>query len=65
MFAQSVSGKLPTNRIVRMAEDGITLMNPIIGLLRKSTLLRYISEGNMPDTDSAALESPRRSRKRT
>ena len=65
MFTQGVSGKVPTERIVRMAEDGITLVNPIIGLLRKSTLLRYISEGNMPDTDRAALESPRRSRKRT
>jgi DNA-binding transcriptional MerR regulator len=65
MFAQGVSGKVPTERAVRMAEDGITLVSPMIGLLRKATLLRYISEGNIPDSGAAAGEPPRRRRKRT
>jgi DNA-binding transcriptional MerR regulator len=63
MFAQGVSGKVSTERAVRMAEDGITLMNPIIGLLRRSALLEYIAQGNMPDSDTAAVDRPRRARR--
>lgn len=64
MFAQGVSGKVSTERAVRMAEDGITLVNPIIGLLRRSTLLKYIAQGNMRDDDAAPADSPRRARRR-
>jgi hypothetical protein len=60
-----VSGKVSTERAVRMAGDGITLMNPIIGLLRRSALLEYIAQGNMPDSDAAAGDQPRRARRRT
>jgi DNA-binding transcriptional MerR regulator len=63
MFAQGVSGKVSTEYAVRMAEDGITLMNPIIGLLRRSALLEYIAQGNLPD-DAAATDRPRRVRRR-
>ncbi|MCW5892296.1 MAG: MerR family transcriptional regulator [bacterium] len=48
MFSQGLTGRVSTEEAVRMAEDGITLVNPIIGLLRRQILLRYIAQGNVP-----------------
>lgn len=48
MFTQGLTGRVTTEQAVRMAEDGITLVNPIIGLLRRQMLLRYIAQGNVP-----------------
>jgi len=39
---------MPTD-IPRLAEVGIDQLNKIIALLRKKTLLRLISEGNVPE----------------
>lgn len=49
MFTQGVTGRVPTERAARMAEEGITVLNQVLGLLRRATLLRYIAEGNVPD----------------
>ena len=48
MFTAGVTGRVDTERSASMAEAGITLVNQILALLRKQTLLRYIAEGNVP-----------------
>ncbi len=47
-FAQGVTGKIPPAEVARMAEEGITHVNQLLALMRKSTLLRFISEANSP-----------------
>ena len=32
-----------------MAESGINLVNQIIALARKATILRYVAAGNLPE----------------
>jgi DNA-binding transcriptional MerR regulator len=58
LFAQGIAGRVDTEQARRMAEDGITLINQVITLLRKRVLLRYIAEGNVPPAP------PRRSARR-
>jgi DNA-binding transcriptional MerR regulator len=55
LFTAGVTGRVDTERSAHMAEAGITHINQIIALLRKTTLLRYIAEGNIP---ASADESP-------
>jgi DNA-binding transcriptional MerR regulator len=57
LFTRGIAGRVGTERATRMAEDGITHVNQLLGLLRKTTLLRYIAEGNIP--------APRVRRRRT
>jgi hypothetical protein len=52
MFAQGVTGLDPATAS-RMAEQGIEIVNELIGLIRKATLLRYIAEGNVPEADAS------------
>lgn len=59
VFTKGIAGRVTTDGARRMAEDGIVLLNQLIALLRKQTLLRYIAEGNVPPARSA----PRRRRK--
>jgi DNA-binding transcriptional MerR regulator len=61
VFTQGVAGRVTTEGARGMAEDGIVLVNQLIGLLRKQTLLRYIAEGNVPPEPK---RSPRRRRRR-
>jgi DNA-binding transcriptional MerR regulator len=48
-FTRGITGRVSAEKAARMAEDGITYLNQIIGLLRKATLLAYIAEGNAPE----------------
>jgi hypothetical protein len=38
-----------------MAESGVNLVNQIIALLRKATILRYVSAGNLSEHEASAL----------
>jgi DNA-binding transcriptional MerR regulator len=48
LFTRGIAGRVRTEQATHMAEAGITLMNQMIGLMRRATLLRYIAEGNVP-----------------
>jgi DNA-binding transcriptional MerR regulator len=50
VFSHGVTGKVATEPTARMAEAGINLVNQILGLLRKATILRYVAVGNLPET---------------
>jgi DNA-binding transcriptional MerR regulator len=64
LFTKGITGRVTTEGARRMAEDGIVLLNLLIGLLRKQTLLRYIAEGNVPPARAKAPRRPRRRRTR-
>ena len=44
IFAKRVTGRVPEDEAVRMAETGIQLLNTLIGLLRKQSMVRIIRE---------------------
>ena len=52
IFTRSVAGKIPAEQAARMAEHGIDIVNQILALLRKETLLRYVRQGNLLDEGS-------------
>jgi DNA-binding transcriptional MerR regulator len=54
MFARGVTGNVDAQTTSAMAEQGIEIVNDLIALLRRRTLLRYIAEGNLPEAGSAA-----------
>jgi len=54
MFARGVTGKVDAQTTSAMAEQGIEIVNDLLALLRRKTLLRYIAEGNLPEPESAA-----------
>jgi DNA-binding transcriptional MerR regulator len=60
IFTQGIAGRVATEDARRMAEDGIVLLNQLIALLRKQTLLRYIAEGNVPPEGRTPSEEPAR-----
>jgi DNA-binding transcriptional MerR regulator len=63
LFTAGVTGRVPTDRAARMAEDGIELVNGLLTELRRATLLRLIAEGNLPAPDArvaTAVSSGRR-----
>ena len=62
IFARGVAGRVDRETASRMAEDGIDIVNELIGLMRKATLLRYIAEGNLPDAGAAAPPQARAGR---
>lgn len=49
IFTSRVAGKVDPEAARRMAEAGIDGLSRMIVLLREATLLRFISEGNIPD----------------
>src|SRR5581483_551225 len=51
MFTRGVTGRVDGERSAAMAEAGIELVNEMIAVLRKSILLRYIAEGNVPEDE--------------
>jgi len=64
IFARGVAGRVDRETAARMAEQGIDIVNELIGSLRKVTLLRYIAEGNLPEAGTApkrvrAVRGPR------
>jgi len=60
LFTHGVTGRVDTETSARMAEAGINLLNQLIGLVRKATILRYISTGNIAEP-TAPSPAPRRS----
>jgi DNA-binding transcriptional MerR regulator len=63
-FSHGVAGRVDTERSVAMAEAGISLINQIIALMRKATILRFVAAGNLPEALEASppdkLASPSR-----
>ncbi len=54
IFASHVTGRVDVDRARSMAEEGIACVNRMLGLLRETTLLRYIARGNLDATPSEA-----------
>lgn len=50
LFTRGVAGRVKGADAVAMAEQGIDVLNKILGLLRKNTLLKFIAEGNVPES---------------
>ena len=44
IFARTVTGRVPEDEALRMAETGIPLLNTLIGLIRKQAMVRVIRE---------------------
>jgi DNA-binding transcriptional MerR regulator len=62
VFSHGVTGKVETEATARMAEAGINIVNQIIGLLRKATILRYVAAGNLAEPSPSphlATRAPR------
>lgn len=59
IFSAGTTARVDNDELVKMAEAGITYINQILGLLRRSTLLRSIAEANptRPEPAGAASES--------
>jgi DNA-binding transcriptional MerR regulator len=57
MFAGHVTGRVDADRARSMAEEGIASVNRMLGLLRETTLLRYIARGNI---DASSSDGPSR-----
>lgn len=55
VFTKGLAGRVDANTLARMAEDGIRLGNEVVALLRRATLLRFISEGNLPESDATPV----------
>jgi DNA-binding transcriptional MerR regulator len=51
MFTQGITGRVDADRAAYMAEQGIDLINQMLALLRRDTLLRYVAEGNIPSDE--------------
>jgi DNA-binding transcriptional MerR regulator len=58
-FTHGVTGRVDVETSVQMAESGINLVNQIIGLFRKATILRYVAAGNIVE-DGQPGRPPRR-----
>lgn len=48
LFTHGVAGKRDVATTRKMAEQGIDLVNEMLGLIRKATLLEFIHTGNLP-----------------
>lgn len=68
IFSHGVAGRVEVEASARMAEAGINLVNQILGLFRKATILRFVAAGNVaesaepsaPPTAAAATRDPSR-----
>jgi predicted DNA-binding transcriptional regulator AlpA len=58
IFSHGVTGRVDVETSVRMAESGVNLMNQMIGIFRKATILRYIAAGNLAEPE--ATKGPER-----
>lgn len=48
IFSRGITGRVDAERAVHMAEEGIEVVNRMLALLRRATLLRFVAEGNVP-----------------
>ena len=63
LFTQGVAGRENQAAASRMAEQGIELLNEVLGVLRKTTLLQFIHTGNLPSPSEALAVGERRRRR--
>ncbi|GAB4351837.1 MAG: hypothetical protein Kow0099_36030 [Candidatus Abyssubacteria bacterium] len=54
LFSRAVTGKMPFDDMVRMAETGINLLNTLIGILRKRLILKISREVNTERPDGVS-----------
>lgn len=57
VFTRGIAGRVPAERAAHMAEQGIELLNQVLALMRRETLLRYVAEGNVPEEPADASRS--------
>lgn len=57
VFTKGLAGRVDANALARLAEDGIRLGSEVISVLRRATLLRFISEANLPEAESPAKKT--------
>jgi DNA-binding transcriptional MerR regulator len=57
-FTHGVTGRVDVETSVQMAESGINLVNQIIALFRKATILRYVAAGNLVE-DGHPVRAPK------
>jgi DNA-binding transcriptional MerR regulator len=50
-FSHGVAGRVDLETSIQMAESGVNLINQIIALFRKATILRFIAAGNLADRE--------------
>lgn len=55
IFSHAVAGRVDVEQSARMAESGINLVNQIIALFRKATILRYIASGNLAESEGGTV----------
>jgi len=60
LFSRSIT-PIEREETVRMAESGIELGNQLLAVLRRESLLRFIAQGNVPETPAAAKTTGRAS----
>jgi hypothetical protein len=53
LFSKAVTGKMPFDDMVKMAETGINLLNTLIGILRKRLILKISRELDREQPDGA------------
>lgn len=53
LFSRAVTGKMPFDDMVKMAETGINLLNTLIGILRKRLILKISRELDREQPDGA------------
>jgi DNA-binding transcriptional MerR regulator len=63
VFSRAVAGgEVDVERSAHMAEAGVNLVNQIIALVRKATILRYVAAGNVEADRSPSLAPVRRAK---
>lgn len=65
IFARATAGRVSGPDAVGMAEVGIDLLNQILALLRKNTMLKFIAEGNVPESNETRRRTRPRPRSRS
>jgi len=64
LFTRGVAGKMDPEQFTAMAEAGIEILNQLLGVLRASTLLRAIAQGDVPPLAAKRARTRRRVRVR-
>jgi DNA-binding transcriptional MerR regulator len=54
IFSHGVAGRVDVETSAQMAESGINLVNQILGLFRKATILKYVAAGNVAEAAEPA-----------
>ena len=57
LFSRGIARPIDGDETVRMAESGIALGNQLLAVLRRETLLRFIAQGNVPESPARMKRS--------